>query len=90
MMPKLQLGEPEDMCGECNAHLYIGDNFGDNHATMRCRLTAGHAGPHFERWARGSGGEFAEVTWDPADEQDEIEEAADANRRESPAHEEKP
>lgn len=30
-------GEPEDVDGECNARLYIGDNYGDNHATMRCQ-----------------------------------------------------
>jgi hypothetical protein len=35
-------GPPEDVSGECNAHLYIGDN----HATMRCRLPANHDGPH--------------------------------------------
>jgi len=39
-------GEPEDVAGQCNAHLYIEDNFGDNHATMRCQLALGHAGKH--------------------------------------------
>lgn len=45
-------GEPEDIDGECNAHLYIGDNFGDNHATMRCQLEPGHDGPHKEEFER--------------------------------------
>lgn len=54
--------EPKDVIGECNAHIYIGDNFGDNHATMRCSLPHGHDGPHEETF-RGT----AKVTW----EQDE-------------------
>ena len=41
-------GEPNDVDGECNAHLYIADNFGDNHATIRCGLPYGHLGPHNE------------------------------------------
>lgn len=32
----------------CNAHLFIGDDFGDNRATMRCQLETGHAGKHVE------------------------------------------
>lgn len=42
------MGEPDDVDGECNAHLYIADNFSDNHATMRCELRRGHTGKHQE------------------------------------------
>lgn len=46
----------------CNAELHIGDDFGDNHATMRCQLEEGHEGPHEKRFARGEG--KVVVTWD--------------------------
>ena len=54
-------GEPEDVNGECNKRLHIGDNFGDNHATMRCQLAPGHAGLHQERY------DGVTVTWPDAD-----------------------
>ena len=41
-------GPPKDVIGECNAHLYIGDDYGDNGATMRCQLPQGHKGAHKE------------------------------------------
>lgn len=34
-------GPPEDKPGECNARLFIGDDFGDNTTTMRCGLAPG-------------------------------------------------
>lgn len=46
------MGEPPDVDGECNAHCYLGDNFGDNHATMRCQLPKGHEGVHREEFER--------------------------------------
>jgi len=46
------MGEPEDVQGECNARLFIGDNFNDNHATMRCQLELGHSGMHEEKYGR--------------------------------------
>jgi len=55
-------GEPKDIDGECNARLFIGDNFGDAHATMRCRLPDGHTGPHKESFRRRSNNQV-EVTW---------------------------
>lgn len=58
---KMKYGEPIDVLGECNAHLYIGDNFGDNHATMRCKLPKGHEGEHKEEYL--SGGEPVVVIW---------------------------
>ena len=45
-------GPPEDVKGECNAHLHIADDYGDNHATCRCRLEPGHEGPHQEEYQR--------------------------------------
>lgn len=58
------LGEPEDVEGECNARLYIGDNYGDNHATMRCGLTPGHKGPHKETYLQPGNDGTVIVTWD--------------------------
>jgi hypothetical protein len=49
----MSYGEPTDVAGQCNARLYIGDNFGDNHATMRCQLAPGHLGPHVETYQDG-------------------------------------
>jgi len=43
-------GRPEDVVGECNAHLYIGDDYGDNEATMRCQLPLEHEGNHQEKF----------------------------------------
>ena len=57
----MTLGEPDDVEGECNAHLYIGDNFGDNHTTMRCQKSEGHDGRHEERFERY--GEEVVVSW---------------------------
>ena len=55
-------GEPEDVQGECNARLAIGDNFGDNHATMRCKRRLGHSGNHIEGYASSTAGEVM-VVW---------------------------
>ena len=56
------MGTPDDVSGECNAHLYIADDYGDNHATMRCSLEEGHDGPHREEFSRG-GDEPVTVEW---------------------------
>ncbi len=37
----------------CDAELHIGDDLGDNFATMKCQLHAGHNGPHQEIFKRG-------------------------------------
>ena len=62
-------GEPEDVQGECNARLFIGDIHGDGHATMRCQLKPDHTGPHQERYNAGDDAfpNWVTVTW----EQDE-------------------
>lgn len=52
-----------DVPGQCNAHLYIGDDFGDNSATIRCQLPFGHEGAHIEKFSRGEGAAVT-VTWD--------------------------
>lgn len=54
-------GEPEDGDNECNARLFIGDNYGDGTATMRCQLPPGHEGLHREEFARDGGPVV--VTW---------------------------
>jgi hypothetical protein len=43
-------GPQPDVPGECNARLYIGDDYGDNYATIRCQLKPGHGGPHGEEY----------------------------------------
>lgn len=34
----------------CPATCEIADDYGDNHATMRCQLATGHDGPHREHF----------------------------------------
>lgn len=46
---------------QCNAELHIADDYGDNHATMKCQLDAGHDGPHEETFQRD--GTPVTVTW---------------------------
>lgn len=55
----MNYGKPEDVEGQCNAWLEIGDDYGDNEATMRCQREAGHEGPHREVFRNGS----ATVEW---------------------------
>jgi hypothetical protein len=59
------LGEPQDVEGECNALVFIADNYGDGCATIRCQLPLAHDGMHREQFVR-DGGTIA-ITWD-ADE----------------------
>lgn len=65
------MGEPEDVEGNCNARLFIGDNYGDNHATMRCQLKPGHDGQHCETYHQGWRGGTVTVCWE-RDERDEL------------------
>jgi len=37
-----------DIEEQCNAHCYISDDYGDNHATIRCQLAPNHTGMHRE------------------------------------------
>lgn len=41
-------GPPEDVEGQCNAHCYVSDDYGDNRATIRCELPRNHKGMHRE------------------------------------------
>lgn len=47
----------------CGASVAIGDDYGDNECTMRCQLTAGHDGPHVEKFDLY--GDSVTVTWEP-------------------------
>ena len=46
----MPFGPPKNVPGECNAHLRISDDYGDNAATMRCSQKAGHDGLHRETY----------------------------------------
>ena len=46
--------KPKDVEGQCNAHIYIGDDYGDSSATFRCQLGKGHPDQHMENFKRGS------------------------------------
>lgn len=54
-------GEPDDVDGECGARLFIGDNYGDGTATMRCQLAPEHEGLHKEEFERKGGA--VTITW---------------------------
>lgn len=54
-------GEPSDVSGECNALLFIADNYGDNEATIRCQLPLGHDDVHREQFERRGG--MVTITW---------------------------
>lgn len=55
------LGEPSDADGECNARLFIADNYGDNSASIRCQLARGHDDLHREQFERSGG--TVTITW---------------------------
>lgn len=54
-------GEPQDEEDACNARLFIGDNYGDGTATMRCQLPLKHDGLHREQFERKGGA--VTITW---------------------------
>jgi len=54
------MSQPDDVFGECNAYLLIGDDYGDNEATMRCHREKGHKGLHLEVFREGT----AKVEWE--------------------------
>lgn len=54
-------GEPPDQENMCNARLFIGDNYGDGTATMRCQLPPGHLELHCEKFERKGG--TVTITW---------------------------
>ena len=52
---------------KCKAVMTIYDDYGDNHATIRCQLEFGHEGHHQEEWSGYGSGDgltvFATLTW---------------------------
>ena len=56
-------GPSKDIKGKCNARLIIGDDHGDNHATMKCQLPERHDGLHEEKYASIESGKVV-VTWE--------------------------
>jgi hypothetical protein len=63
-------GEPLDDPSQCNARLFIGDNYGDGTATMRCQLAPGHDSVHREEFTRPGG--TVTITWS-ADEREKCD-----------------
>jgi hypothetical protein len=55
MKGAMMFGEPQDVEGECNARVFIADNYGDGCATIRCQLALEHNGMHREQYKRDSG-----------------------------------
>ncbi len=48
----------------CKAELLIGDDNGDNYATMICQLRDGHDGNHMEEYPHNNNRhEMVKVTW---------------------------
>jgi len=64
-------GLPDDVENECNAHLYLSDDAGDNSCTIRCQLKPGHELPHKEEFKRGD--KPVIVTWYVDEQEDEVE-----------------
>lgn len=62
-MVDVLLGPPRDVEGECNAHLYLVDDYDHNYCTIRCRLKPGHVGLHCESFSRSNGGHVS-ITWE--------------------------
>jgi hypothetical protein len=57
------VGPPKDVEGQCNVRLEIADDFGDNHATMRCQREPNHEGKHREVYQSKQAGEVT-VEWE--------------------------
>lgn len=78
---------------KCKAELHIADDYGDNHATMRCQLDEGHDGSHAEHW-KSDDARYAPrshrctVTWEGSDKRTEEDEAAEASLLKEFWHEE--
>jgi|GEM_PF-5902792 len=56
-------GPQKDVAGECNARLTIADDYGDNHATVRCQKEPGHAGKHREMYGSRLAGTIS-IEWE--------------------------
>ena len=51
------MGPPKDVEGECNAWLLLGDDYGDNVTTVRCRRPPHSNSAHQSNFRRGAAGE---------------------------------
>lgn len=60
----------ERLQAKCGAELHIGDDFSDNHATMRCQLERRHDGPHRETYQRDD--MPVVITWHTDDREDNL------------------
>lgn len=58
-------GPASDVKGQCNARLFLGDDFGDNTCTCQCGLEPIHDGPHREVTNRDyeGGAGIVIITW---------------------------
>lgn len=70
--------KPADEPGECNAHLYLGDDHGDNERTIRCFLKKGHAEGHECLFHRDKG--EVRIQWDVDERVDQTREPDEAKR----------
>jgi len=61
-------GPPKEVEGQCNALLYLSDDYGDNFCTIRCKLIPGHDGLHVEKFSRD--GKLVKIIWEK-DERDD-------------------
>lgn len=62
---------------KCGACLYLGDDFGDNTATLRCTEPIEHHPPHRKLYVRRDGSQRIEVTWT----EDEREQCAECKMK---------
>jgi hypothetical protein len=58
---------------KCGAELHIGDDHGDNQATMTCGLSPGHECAHREVYPRGDLTTFVTVEWFGDDTPQQVE-----------------
>jgi len=63
-----------DVPGCCNARLYIGDDHGDNEATLLCQFPAGHPGRHKAEFQRKTflppGSQTVAIVWERCERED--------------------
>jgi len=65
-------GEPKDVDGQCNARLFLSDDYGDNDCTIRCQLSPNHTGLHEENFKHK--GKPVKITWIFDEKKDENKE----------------
>ena len=58
---------------KCDAELHMADDFGDNHATIKCQLEAEHDGQHQKQYQRKDLSELGVITilWSGDEQEDE-------------------